>query len=237
MEAAVVPRTFISVSGPDAEAYLQGQLSQDVAPGGGLAFLLEPTGKVVAFLRFVRAGSVVVVHDGVLEHQLEHRRDVALAGVDLQLERVLAGERARPRHEHGEQRLPGSARDDQLAQRELPGRRQTAPQQRLTHRRRPRPADSNDRDPTVGGPRRDADQRRALELAHARNTTTWRRRPSPSDSVRRPPISFIVMCTTRRSIALIGSKIQNTRANVRAMSEFLCAQTATEAPAASPAMN
>lgn len=56
VEAAVVDRTFIRVAGPEAEAYLQGQLSQDVARGGGLSFLLEPAGKVVALLRFVRVG-------------------------------------------------------------------------------------------------------------------------------------------------------------------------------------
>jgi folate-binding protein YgfZ len=54
VEAAVVDRAFIRVSGPDAEAYLQGQLSQDVSAAGGLSWLLDPTGKVVAFLRFAR---------------------------------------------------------------------------------------------------------------------------------------------------------------------------------------
>ena len=49
-------RAFIRVAGPDAEAYLQGQLSQDVATGGGLSWLLDPTGKAVAFLRFTRDG-------------------------------------------------------------------------------------------------------------------------------------------------------------------------------------
>ena len=53
-EAAVVDRAFVRVAGPDAEAFLQGQLSQDVAAGVGLSFLLDPTGKVVAFLRFAR---------------------------------------------------------------------------------------------------------------------------------------------------------------------------------------
>lgn len=54
MEAAIVERAFIRVVGPDAERFLQGQLSQDVSGGGGLSFLLDPTGKVVAFLRFGR---------------------------------------------------------------------------------------------------------------------------------------------------------------------------------------
>lgn len=52
MEAAIVERAFIAVTGADAERFLQGQLSQDVASGTGLSFLLDPTGKVVAFLRF-----------------------------------------------------------------------------------------------------------------------------------------------------------------------------------------
>lgn len=54
MEAAIVPRGFVRVAGPDAESYLQGQLSQDVSMGAGLSWLLEPTGKAVAFLRFAR---------------------------------------------------------------------------------------------------------------------------------------------------------------------------------------
>jgi folate-binding protein YgfZ len=56
MEAAVVDRAFIRVAGPEAEPYLQGQLSQDVSSGGGVSWLLEPTGKAVALLRFVRVG-------------------------------------------------------------------------------------------------------------------------------------------------------------------------------------
>lgn len=57
MEVALVERAFIRVDGPDAERYLQGQLSQDVTIGGGLSFLLEPTGKVVSLLRFGRDGA------------------------------------------------------------------------------------------------------------------------------------------------------------------------------------
>ena len=57
MDAVRVDRAFVSVSGPDAEAYLQGQLSQDIAAGAnGLAFLLEPTGKVDVLLRWQRTG-------------------------------------------------------------------------------------------------------------------------------------------------------------------------------------
>jgi len=56
-EIAVVPRAFVRVAGPDAETYLQGQLSQDVvASPAGLSLLLEPTGKVCALLRYVRTG-------------------------------------------------------------------------------------------------------------------------------------------------------------------------------------
>ena len=58
--AAEMARDGVKVSGPDAESFLQGQLSQDVA---GLAagesrwsLLLEPTGKVVAWLRVTRTG-------------------------------------------------------------------------------------------------------------------------------------------------------------------------------------
>jgi folate-binding protein YgfZ len=56
VETAVVERAFIRVNGPDAESYLQGQLSQDVTTGGGLSFLLDPSGKVVSLLRFGRDG-------------------------------------------------------------------------------------------------------------------------------------------------------------------------------------
>ena len=53
------PRDFVGVSGPDAEVFLQGQLSQDVAalepPGGrAWAWLLQPTGKVDALVRVHR---------------------------------------------------------------------------------------------------------------------------------------------------------------------------------------
>ncbi len=61
MEAPVVDRAFVRVDGPDAETYLQGQLSQDVAAGSGLSFLLDPGGKVVALLRFRRDGDAFVL--------------------------------------------------------------------------------------------------------------------------------------------------------------------------------
>jgi folate-binding protein YgfZ len=50
-----VPRDFVKVQGPDARSFLQGQLSQDVddlAPGHTrMSFLLQPSGKVDAYLR------------------------------------------------------------------------------------------------------------------------------------------------------------------------------------------
>jgi folate-binding protein YgfZ len=64
VETAFVPRLFVRVEGPDAEAYLQGQLSQDiVARPAGLSLLLEPTGKVCALLRCVREGDDVYLLD------------------------------------------------------------------------------------------------------------------------------------------------------------------------------
>jgi tRNA-modifying protein YgfZ len=56
----VSARDLIRVSGPEAVSYLQGQLSQDVqalAPGAAApSFLLEPTGKVCAWLEVRRDG-------------------------------------------------------------------------------------------------------------------------------------------------------------------------------------
>lgn len=58
--AARVERDVVTVAGPEAERYLQGQLSQDVTGlGAGEAarsFLLSPQGKVVAWLRVTRLG-------------------------------------------------------------------------------------------------------------------------------------------------------------------------------------
>lgn len=65
--AAELPRDVLRVAGPEAVDYLQGQLSQDVA---GLAagasawsFLLQPTGKVDAWLRVTRTGDDAFVLD------------------------------------------------------------------------------------------------------------------------------------------------------------------------------
>ncbi|MFN2607813.1 MAG: folate-binding protein YgfZ [Acidimicrobiales bacterium] len=56
--AVDLPRDAVAATGPDAERFLQGQLSQDVAaiPAGGSAWalLLQPQGKVVALLRVTR---------------------------------------------------------------------------------------------------------------------------------------------------------------------------------------
>jgi tRNA-modifying protein YgfZ len=55
--ACAVPWGLVRVHGPDAEPYLQGQLSQDVQLDVGATswtFLLQPTGKVDAWLRMTR---------------------------------------------------------------------------------------------------------------------------------------------------------------------------------------
>jgi len=56
--AVWLARDFVQIAGPEAEAYLQGQLSQDVAaiaPGASAwSFLLQPQGKVDALVRVLR---------------------------------------------------------------------------------------------------------------------------------------------------------------------------------------
>jgi folate-binding protein YgfZ len=55
--AVWLPRDFLVVDGPDALSFLQGQLSQDVDLEHGhstWALLLQPQGKLVAFLRVLR---------------------------------------------------------------------------------------------------------------------------------------------------------------------------------------
>jgi folate-binding protein YgfZ len=64
--AVWLPRDFLTVQGPDALSFLQGQLSQDVdlAPGGSAwALLLQPQGKMVAFLRALRVADDSFVLD------------------------------------------------------------------------------------------------------------------------------------------------------------------------------
>ena len=55
--AVWLPRDFLVVDGPDALSFLQGQLSQDVDIDNGhstWALLLQPQGKLVAFVRVLR---------------------------------------------------------------------------------------------------------------------------------------------------------------------------------------
>lgn len=65
--AVRLPRDVIRVAGADAGSYLQGQLSQDIdglgRTGPGWSFLLQPTGKVVAWLRVTRHGDEELVLD------------------------------------------------------------------------------------------------------------------------------------------------------------------------------
>ena len=62
-----VPRDAVLISGPDAETYLQGQLSQDVTAlavgGSAWTFLLQPTGKVDVFGRVTRRAADVFLLD------------------------------------------------------------------------------------------------------------------------------------------------------------------------------
>jgi len=65
--ALEIERDVVRVSGPDAERYLQGQLSQDVAalaPGAwAWALVLAPQGKLDAFVRVFRAATDEFVLD------------------------------------------------------------------------------------------------------------------------------------------------------------------------------
>lgn len=58
--AVELPRDFVRAAGPDVNSFLQGQLSQDVAGlaagASTWALLLQPQGKVTAFLRVLRVG-------------------------------------------------------------------------------------------------------------------------------------------------------------------------------------
>jgi folate-binding protein YgfZ len=58
--ALVLPRDMVSVSGPEATAYLQGQCSQDVSSlaigAAAEAMLLSPQGKVEVYLRVTKVG-------------------------------------------------------------------------------------------------------------------------------------------------------------------------------------
>ncbi len=88
MEAVVVDRAVLRVSGKDAETFLQGQLSQDVTKAPGLAFLLEPTGKVTALLRFSRSsdGSFLLDTDTAAGEAVETRLRRFMLRVDVLIE-------------------------------------------------------------------------------------------------------------------------------------------------------
>lgn len=62
-----VPRDFVQVAGPDAASFLQGQLSQDIEPlsigDSAWSFLLQPQGKVDAWLRVTRVADDAFVLD------------------------------------------------------------------------------------------------------------------------------------------------------------------------------
>ncbi|MEZ5142084.1 MAG: hypothetical protein R2726_06120 [Acidimicrobiales bacterium] len=93
--AVRVPRDVVRVHGPDAVAYLQGQLSQDVAGmlvgSSAWSFLLGPQGKVDAWLRCsvlgdeevvldVDAGAGAAVLARLERFKLRTRADVELVG-------------------------------------------------------------------------------------------------------------------------------------------------------------
>ena len=90
-----IPRDFVRVSGPDARSFLQGQLSQDLdtlQPGSTrLSFLLQPTGKVDAFVRVsciadeaflldVDAGWGDAVADRLQRFKLRTKADITRVG-------------------------------------------------------------------------------------------------------------------------------------------------------------
>jgi folate-binding protein YgfZ len=89
IEAAAVPRSFLRVRGGEAEQFLQGQLSQDIAHLPALSFLLDPTGKVVALVRAVRDGDTFVLDtDRAAGEAVRTRLQRFLLRVDVQLEPV-----------------------------------------------------------------------------------------------------------------------------------------------------
>ncbi|WP_419928991.1 YgfZ/GcvT domain-containing protein [Candidatus Poriferisocius sp.] len=89
--ACPVERSVLAVSGPDAEAFLQGQLSQDVAalePGqSAWSLILQPQGRIDAFVRVTRqaADRFVLDTDGPLE-QLDARLRRFMLRTDVTLE-------------------------------------------------------------------------------------------------------------------------------------------------------
>jgi folate-binding protein YgfZ len=65
--AVTIPRDVVVATGPEAETYLQGQLSQDVAAlavgRSARALVLQPQGKVVAWLRVTRTADEAFLLD------------------------------------------------------------------------------------------------------------------------------------------------------------------------------
>ncbi len=96
MGAGAVERGVLAVSGPEAEDFLQGQLSQDIAalvPGqSAWSLILQPQGRIDAFVRVTRqaADRFVLDTDGPLEQVVTRlqrfmlRTDVTLTPLDWQ---------------------------------------------------------------------------------------------------------------------------------------------------------
>jgi len=94
--ACPVERSVLAVSGPDAEDFLQGQLSQDIAalePGqSAWSLILQPQGRIDAFVRVTRLDDdrFVLDTDGPLEQVVARlkrfmlRTDVTLEPLDWQ---------------------------------------------------------------------------------------------------------------------------------------------------------
>ncbi|MCY3960920.1 MAG: hypothetical protein OXG34_04530 [bacterium] len=94
--ACPLERSVLAVSGPDAEDFLQGQLSQDIAalgPGqSAWSLILQPQGRIDAFVRVTRqaADCFVLDTDGPLEQvdarlrRFMLRTDVTLEPLDWQ---------------------------------------------------------------------------------------------------------------------------------------------------------
>lgn len=96
--AVWVPRDFVRVKGPDAQSYLQGQLSQDIVAleqgASAWSFILQPQGKVSAWFRITRLGSEEFVLDldpGWAETLIERlnrfklRVDATIEGLDWKM--------------------------------------------------------------------------------------------------------------------------------------------------------
>lgn len=109
MTAAVLARDVLVVRGPDAGTYLQGQLSQDVAAldvgDSAFSLLLQPQGKVDAWLRVTRVGEdefALDVDAGWGEHVLARLRrfllrvKVDIEPVDWQVSAVVDGDATVP---------------------------------------------------------------------------------------------------------------------------------------------